>query len=129
MLIEVKTTKVSFLDGPSLANRLYDLLLGCTQLDVAMAYVKIGGLRTLLKNADTMIERNVPIRIVFGLSSRQGITDRESAEELLDLSHRKNITVKKWNNCGFHPKLLILHGNPSSIIVGSSLGKRPTLLQ
>jgi HKD family nuclease len=112
--------KVSFLDGPSLAKKLHDLFSSWSQLDVAMAYVKIGGLRTLLKNTDALIKRNAPIRIVFGLSSKQGITDKKSVQELLNLSHQKNVAVKKWNNCGFHPKLFIFHGNHPSIVVGSS---------
>lgn len=85
-----------------------------------MAYVKVGGLRTLLKNAEMLIKKGSPMRIVFGLSSRQGITDKESAELLLKLSKRKTIRVKKWDNCGFHPKLLIFHGEHPSIVVGSS---------
>jgi len=120
-MIRGSVMKVSFLDGPSLANKLSDLLPDCTQLDIAMAYVKIGGLRTLLKNADSLFKRNIPIRIVFGLSSRQGITDKESAELLLNLSQqRKNIKVKKLNNRGFHPKLLIFHGTHPCVVVGSS---------
>jgi len=113
--------RISFLDGPSLADKLSDLMLDCTQLDIAMAYVKIGGLRTLLKNADPLFKRNVPIKIVFGLSLRQGITDKESAQLLLSLSQQKsNLTVKKLNNRGFHPKMLIFHGSHPSVIVGSS---------
>jgi HKD family nuclease len=95
-------------------------MLDCTQLDIAMAYVKIGGLRTLVKNAKPLFERNVPIRIVFGLSSRQGITDKESAELLLKLSQKNALTVKKLNNGGFHPKMFIFHGPYPSVIVGSS---------
>jgi HKD family nuclease len=112
--------RASFLDGVSLANKLHYLFSSCSQLDIAMAYVKIGGLRTLLKNADDFTKRDSPMRIVIGLSSRQGITDKESAEELLRLSHRKTVIVKKWNNPGFHPKLLIFHGNHPSVVVGSS---------
>jgi len=112
--------KVSFLNGPSLANKLRDLALSCTQLDVAMAYVKIGGLNTLLKSVDILIEKSVPMRFVIGLSSKHGITDKESAEHLLKLSRRKSVTVKKWDNSGFHPKLFIFHGPNRSVVVGSS---------
>ncbi|MHA1833297.1 MAG: phospholipase D-like domain-containing protein [Candidatus Baldrarchaeia archaeon] len=112
--------KVLFLDGPSLVEKFPKLMESCTKLDIAMAYVKISGLRTLLKNVNKLLKRRVPIRIVFGLSFRHGITDRESAEYLLKLSKRKNVTVKKWNHSGFHPKLLIFHGKHPSIVVGSA---------
>lgn len=112
--------KVSFLDGASLADKLPDLMSKSVQLDMAMAYVKIGALRTLLKNANKLLRQGSPLRIVFGLSSRHGITDNESAELLLKLSRRKAVTVKKWNNCGFHPKLLILHGHHPCVVVGSA---------
>jgi len=112
--------KVSFLNGPSLFEKLPELMASCSQLDVAMAYVKIGGLRTLLKNADKLIKRGAPLRIVFGLSSRQGITDKESAESLLKLRKHKNVVVKKWNSSGFHPKLFIFHGAHPCIVVGSA---------
>lgn len=112
--------KVSFLDSPSLAEKLPELIASCTQLDVAMAYVKIGGLRTLLKNANTRIKQGAPVRIVFGLSFGQGITDKESARFLFKLSKRKNVVVKRWNSSGFHPKLFIFHGEHPSIAVGSA---------
>jgi len=112
--------KVSFLDGPSLTAKLPELMTSCNQLDLAMAYVKIGGLRTLLKNANTLIEQGTPVRIVFGLSSRQGITDKKSAEALLKLSKTKNVVVKKWNSSGFHPKMFIFHGDHPCIAVGSA---------
>jgi len=35
--------KVVFLDGPSLAEKIPQLMVSCTGLDMAMAYVKIGG--------------------------------------------------------------------------------------
>lgn len=112
--------KVSFLDGPSLADKLPGLMSKCTQLDIAMAYMKGGGLRTLLKHTDKLTKQDLPLRIVFGLSSKQGITDSESAEMLLKLSKRQNVDVKKWDNCGFHPKLFIFHGACPSIVVGSA---------
>jgi len=112
--------KVSFLDGPSLAERLPALTASCTQLDIAMAYVKMGGLRTLMKNAKTIIKQGVHLKIVFGLSSRQGITDKKSAEFLLKLARNKNVVVKKWNSCGFHPKLFIFHGDHPCVVVGSA---------
>jgi len=112
--------KVSFLDGPSLAKKLPKLMASCTRLDIAMAYIKISGLRTLLKNADALLKQKSPLRIVFGLSSRRGITDKQSAERLLELSKHKNVVVKKWNHCGFHPKLFIFHGIHPCIVVGSA---------
>jgi HKD family nuclease len=113
------TMKVSFLDGPSLADTLHSLMPGCTQLDVAMAYVKIGGLRTLLRAAGRL-NRHARMRVVFGLSSRQGITDVESAERLLGLPKERNATVRKWNHSWFHPKLFIFHGDQPCIVVGSA---------
>ena len=112
--------KVHFLDGPALADKLPQLVQRSTSLDIAMAYVKISGLRTLMKSANSLLRRDRPLRIVFGLSSRYAITDKESAHALLDLSKEENVTVRKWNHCGFHPKLLIFHGNPTSIVVGSA---------
>jgi hypothetical protein len=68
--------KISFVDAPSLVGRLKNLFFGYTQLDLAMAYVKIGGLRVFLSalNESTLLKEKKPIRIVFGLSSLQGIT-------------------------------------------------------
>ncbi|MGA3191409.1 MAG: phospholipase D-like domain-containing protein [Candidatus Bathyarchaeia archaeon] len=112
--------KVEFLDGPALAYKLPALLQRSSSLDVAMAYVKIGGLQTLMKSVNSLLKRNGSFRIVFGLSSRYAITDKESAQALLNLSKQNNVIVRKWNSCGFHPKLLIFHGNPTSIVVGSA---------
>jgi len=115
--------KISFVDAPSFVDRLKHLFSGCTELDVAMAYVKIGGLRTFMNalNESTLLKENKPIRIVFGLSSLQGITDKESAKLLLRLSQkRKNVMVKKYDNPRFHPKLMVFHGDPDRIVVGSS---------
>lgn len=112
--------KVSFLDGPSLAEKIPEIVASCNQMDVAMAYVKINGLRTLLKNSDKLVRRGAPIRIVFGLSSRQGITDKESAESLLNFSKHNNVYVRKFNHPGFHPKLFIFNGDHPCIVVGSA---------
>jgi len=114
------TAKVQFLDGPSLAEKLPELVKSCAKLDIAIAYVKINGLRTLLKNTNSLFKCGGSLRIVFGLSTRQGITDKESAESLFELSRRKNVTVKKWNHCGFHPKLFIFHGDHTCIVAGSA---------
>jgi len=112
--------KVEFLDGPALADKLPSLVQKSRSLDIAMAYVKISGLRTLMKSANSLLKRNGSLRIVFGLSSRYAITDKESAQNLLDLSKHSNVNVRKWNHSGFHPKLLIFHGNTTSIVVGSA---------
>jgi len=115
--------RISFVDAPSFANRLKNLFSNCTKLDVAMAYVRIGGLKTFLNalNDSALIKENKPVRIVFGLSSFQGITDKKSAEMLLRISRKqKNVIVKKYDNPGFHPKLMIFHGEPNRILVGSS---------
>lgn len=112
--------KVSFLDGPSLADRLPRLIGSCKRLDIAMAYVKINGLRVLLKNSEALLNRGASVRIVFGLSSKQGITDKESAESLLELSRRKQVDVRKINHSGFHPKLFIFDGDNPCIVVGSA---------
>ena len=108
------------MDGPSLAETLPRLCQESTSIDIAMAYVKISGLRTLIKSAKSFLESNGLLRIVFGLSTRYGITDKESAQLLLDISGKRNVTVKKWNSCGFHPKLLIFYGQRPSIVVGSA---------
>jgi len=112
--------QVSFLDGPSLADKLPKLMDSCTELDIAMAYVKISGLRTLLKNVEAFLKRGASLRIVFGLSSRQGITDKESAEFLSKLSKRNNVDVRRFNHSGFHPKLFIFNGGRPCIVVGSA---------
>ena len=115
--------EISFVDAPSSVDRLKNLFSNCTKLDIAMAYVKIGGLKTFLNalNDSTLMKENKPIRIVFGLSSFQGITDKKSAELLLRVSQKqKNVTVKKYDNPRFHPKLMIFHGDPNRILVGSS---------
>ena len=112
--------KVLFLDGPALAEKIPELMASCTGLDMAMAYVKIGGLRTLTKSMDKLISFGVPIRVIFGLSQRQGITDKSSAESMLNISRHRNVDVRKFNNPGFHPKLFIFTGKIPSIVVGSA---------
>ena len=113
--------KTCFLDGPSLAERLRPLAERCDDLDVAMAYVKEPGLESLFCGVNPLIKRGGRLRIVFGLAERLGITDRKAAECLLKLSNEHaNVDVKKLNNGGFHPKLLIFHGSPSFLIVGSA---------
>lgn len=39
---------------------------------------------------------------------------------LLEFSRRRNTEIKKWNHPGFHPKLLIFHGDRPNVIVGSA---------
>lgn len=115
--------KTSFIDGPNLAAKLNHLLSNCSGLDVAMAYVKIGGLEPFLNsmNKSNLVKDGKQVRIVFGLSSRQGITDKDSAKMLLRFAEQnKNVTVKKYDNSRFHPKLMIFYGNPDRILVGSS---------
>lgn len=112
--------RIRFLDGPALARELPRLVSSCNQLDVAMAYVKANGLKTLMKNVDGLLTRGGSLRMVFGLSSRQGITDKKSATSLLELSRHRKTEVKKWNWAGFHPKLLIFHGDHPCIVVGSA---------
>ncbi len=86
-----------------------------------MAYVKERGLETLLGGATSLITRGASVRIVFGLAERLGITDWKAAERLLKLSNEHaNVVVKKLDNGGFHPKLLIFHGSPSFLVVGSA---------
>jgi len=112
--------KVTFLDGPSLAEKFPELIDSCRGLDIAIAYIKMSGLRTFLKNLDVFMKRGSLLRIVFGLSSRQGITDKESAENLLKLSKHSNVDVRKINHSGFHPKLFIFNGAHPCIVVGSA---------
>ncbi len=57
---------------------------------------------------------------MFGLSSKLGITDKEAAETLLTLSTKKGVTIRRWDNRGFHPKLFIIYGESIFIVVGSS---------
>jgi len=115
--------QVSFVDAQSFINNLNDLFVNCDKLDIAIAYVKTGGLKTLLTalNRSPLIKESLPIRIVFGLCSRYGITDKDAARKLFELSQEhENIKVKKLNCPGFHPKLMIFHGNPNKILLGSS---------
>jgi len=88
-----------------------------------MAYVRSGGLDSFLDalKKSILMQKNMPIRILFGMCSSQGITDKESAKTLLKLTQQHpNIKVKKYDNPRFHPKLMIFHGNPAQILVGSS---------
>jgi len=96
------------------------LMESSEQVDIAVAFVKHGGLRRLVPSIEELNEAGKSVRIVFGLSSSLGITDKESAQELLRLSRLKNVTVKKIGDSRFHPKLYIFHGNPRSIALGSS---------
>ena len=115
--------KVSFVNATSFEKTLSNLLTDCTELDVAMAYVKIGGLRTFLRvlgNSPPMKGKK-QIRIVFGLSSHQGITDKASAQLLFELARKhNNVTIKKYDNRKFHPKLMIFRGPPHAVMIGSS---------
>lgn len=122
-LWEVNVMKILFVDASSFVDRLKHLFSGCNKLDVAMAYVKIGGLKPFLDvlNESTLMKENGAIRILFGLSSFHGITDKKSAKLLHKLSQkRRNVRVKKYNNPRFHPKLMIFHGDPNRVVIGSS---------
>lgn len=115
--------ETSFVDAPSFINKLKSLLSDCDKLDVAMAYVRIKGLRPFLSalEGSILMKENKPIRIVLGLSSFQGITDKESAELLLKFSRRaRNVTVRKYDNRKFHPKLMVFYGHPNRVLIGSS---------
>lgn len=112
--------RASFLDGPSLARRIPSLMRSCDKLDIAIAYVKINGLRVLFKNIENFLEKGSTLNIVFGFSSRYGITDKKSAEALLKLSRKKNVNVRKYDNPGFHPKLFIFNGENPCVLIGSS---------
>lgn len=115
--------KVIFVSAKSFSKNLERLFLNCKALDIAVAFVKSGGLNPFLKILihSCLMNKKLPIRIVFGLSSKQGITDKKSATKLLKLANEnENIEVKKYNNQGFHPKLMIFHGEPCRILLGSS---------
>jgi len=115
--------KIYFVDAPSFIDRLNKLFINCTKLDIAMAYVRSGGLDSFLDalKKSILMQKNMPIRILFGMCSSHGITDKESAKRLLKLTQQhQNIKVKKYDNPGFHPKLMIFYGNPAQILVGSS---------
>jgi len=116
--------RVSFLNAPTLAFKLPQLVESCFQMDICIAFIKIKGLRRLLSIAEEMINRGGKVRIVFGLSRRLGITDEESVKELLEFSKRmkanKQIQVRRYDNPSFHPKVYIFHGKHPSLIVGSS---------
>jgi len=116
----VGAVRVSFLDGKGLATKLPKLVGSCDTLDIAMAYVKLGALVPLLDSFNGLLNRKGSLRMVFGLSSHLGITDTDAAKELLRLSRRKNASIHKNNNPGFHPKLFIFHGEHSAIAVGSA---------
>lgn len=115
--------KIEFVEASDIFNKLNDLILNCKGLDIAVAFVKSAGLKTVFNiiKKSKIKQEKFPIRIVFGLSSRQGITDRKAVNELLELSKKyKNITVKKINNSRFHPKLMIFYGKTNKILLGSS---------
>lgn len=115
--------KIYFVDAPSLSDSLNNLFINCTKLDIAMAYVTSGGLDSFLDalKKSILIQKNMPIRILFGMCSFQGITDKKSVKRLLELTQQhQNIKVKKYSNPNFHPKLMIFYGNPVQILVGSS---------
>lgn len=115
--------KIEFVEASDVFNNLNDLLLNCNGLDIAIAFVNSAGLKTLFNTImkSKLMQEKLPIRIVFGLSSKQGITDKKAAKELLEFSQKyENITVKKINNSRFHPKLMIFYGKPNTIFLGSS---------
>lgn len=112
--------RVSFLDGKGLAAKLPELIASCESLDIAMAYVKLGALVPLLSSFEELLSKRGSLRMVFGLSSRLGITDKAAAEMLLELGRRENVSVHKNNNPGFHPKLFIFGGKSPALAVGSA---------
>jgi PLD-like domain len=85
-----------------------------------MAYVKLGALGPLLSSFEGLLSRKGSMRMVFGLSSRLGITDKAAAEKLLELGRRERVSIHKNNNPGFHPKLFIFRGEQPAIAIGSA---------
>ncbi len=86
--------RVEFLDGPTLAEELPALVERSKSIDIAMAYVKISRLRTLMKSIDSLLRGSGTLRILFGLSSRYAITDGQSARALLDLSKKDRVIAR-----------------------------------
>lgn len=111
--------KAIFLESNALVRNFRKLTSNCTQLDIAMAYVKTAGLNKLTKDIENLADKGGQVRIVFGLSPNLRITDKAAATKLLELSQNNNIEIRKIDKGGFHPKLFIFHGS-DSIIIGSS---------
>lgn len=91
-----------------------------SQIAIAIAYVKINGLRKLLFIAEDLIHKRIKFKILFGLSTQLGITDNEAVKELLTLSKHSNVEVRRFNSRLFHPKFYVFHSSRPSIVVGSS---------
>lgn len=111
---------VRFLEAKDVARELPKLISSCDELLIAMAYVKINGLKHIMPELVSLLSRGASLKIIFGLSHAFGVTDKESAKELFDLSKHKNAEVHKFNNPGFHPKLFIFQKQNPSVLIGSS---------
>lgn len=116
----IKSLKVSFLNGPTLAYRISQFVISCHQIDICIAFIKIKGLRRLLTTLEGLINRGGKVRIVFGISSKLGITDMESVKELLEFSKHKNVNIRRYDNSSFHPKAYLFYGKRPALIIGSS---------
>jgi HKD family nuclease len=118
--MESESMKVSFLNAPTLAVKIPQLIQSCDQMDLCIAFIKIKGLNKLLFSAEKLIKKGGKVRIVFGSSRRLGITDKESVRELLEFSNRTGAKIRHFNHPAFHPKMYMFHGGEPSFIIGSS---------
>jgi HKD family nuclease len=111
---------IQFLESYQLSSEIPKLINKADEVLIAVAYVKKSGLKQLLPSIEELIKRNGSLKIIFGLSHIYGITDKESAKILLELSQVPDVEIHKCNNKRFHPKLFIFKGEKTSILIGSS---------
>jgi len=122
---------VEFLEAGDLPSKIRDLSLELTDVKIAAAYIREKGFRLLapslqLSSVRKFADSKLRIKLLFGLSERQFITDHEPLRKLLNIRAKLGFRAKKlqlryYNDARFHPKMLILtNGERAALFVGSS---------
>jgi len=114
--------EVRFLQSSQVLRELKGNLRECHSFKLAVAFLKKTGYDEIRSGLLSLLKDHRPAELVVGISS-YGITDWEVLRDLLKLRRKYgNLSVKYYNNEGFHPKLFIFEspGNSANIILGSS---------
>ena len=114
--------EVRFLQSSEVLAELKDGLRGSRSLKLAVAFLKKSGYGEIRRGLVDLLRRGNPAELVVGISS-YGITDYEVLNDLYELKERHgNLSVKYYNNEGFHPKLFLFEfpKKRTRIILGSS---------
>ncbi len=124
--MDMLSSQLVFVEASRMQNRMDELSKDCISLDMAVAFLSREGYSIIEPNLLDLISRGSDIRIALGLSNNLRITDKDAVHDLLKLSKLKSsnnhLSLKFFDNPGFHPKLAIFGRRDGTIdvVIGSS---------